>query len=202
VYVRRRSPISRIVSVCVLVAVLVIGGSRIKHAIDSGNQVQSEANRLSALADGGLGSSYLLEKNLAGALTALRARIGPRAPMLEVQVAPTAVEFQYVVGQRAAGFTANTVQPRLVPEQVTLDGTASPRSQSFSLSVVRAGVPSGFVRAIRRMPGLSDFSLASATLAKQPVDERVEWSIAGTGGGRELTFLARPNGTHLRATPR
>jgi hypothetical protein len=59
-------------------------------------------------------------------------------------------------------------------------------------------VPPALVSAISRKPGLSDFSLESATLEKQPADGHIEWSIVGTGGGRELVFTARPGGQHLR----
>jgi hypothetical protein len=59
-------------------------------------------------------------------------------------------------------------------------------------------VPSALVKAIRRRPRLSDFSLAAATLAKDPGGRRRMWSLAGTGGGHDLVFEARPNGTHLR----
>lgn len=200
-YIRRRNPIARLVSVVILIVALIIGATRVKHAIDAGNSVQSEANRLSKLSEGGLGSSYLIPKNLEHALASLRAKIGSDAPLIEVQLEPTAVEFQYVVGQRAAGFTANTVRPELVPEEVTLSGSGSPRAQSFPLSVVRATVPPQLVRAIRRRPGLSDFKLNGATLEKQPGDNRLGWSIVGTGGGHDVIFLARPNGTGLRRLP-
>ena len=179
-----------------LIVVLVIAGSRIKAALNSASRVQSDANRLAALSDGRLGSSYLIAKNLREALDAV-----PRAPMLEVHVNATSVEFQYVVGSRAAGFTANTVQPELIPEQVTLDGSASPRSRAFPLSIVRADVPSRLVRAVRRQPGLSDFELDAETLAMAPIDRRVEWTISGTGGGHNLNFTALPDGRHLRVLP-
>jgi hypothetical protein len=197
-YVRRRGPLARIISIVVLVAALAIAGPRIRSALQASNKVDSEAARLSQLSEGRLGSSFLIVANFRRELSGVRAKLGAHAPMLEVQVSPTAVEFQYVVGQRAAGLTANSVQPQLVPEEVTLSGDGSTRSQAFSLSIVRVAVPPAFVRAIRRKPGLSDFSLESATLEKQPADGRIEWSIVGTGGGHELVFTARPGGEHLR----
>jgi hypothetical protein len=197
-YVRRRGPLARIISIVVLIAALAIAGPRIRSALQASNKVDSEAARLSQLSEGRLGSSFLIVANFRRELSGVRAKLGAHAPMLEVQVSPTAVEFQYVVGQRAAGLTANSVQPQLVPEEVTLSGDGSPRSQAFSLSIVRVAVPPAFVRAIRRKPGLSDFSLESATLEKQPADGRIEWSIVGTGGGHELVFTARPGGEHLR----
>jgi hypothetical protein len=197
-YVRRRGPLARIISLVVLVAALAIAGTRIRSALQASNSVDAKAARLSQLSEGRLGSSFLITANFRRELSGVRGKLGAHAPMLEVQVSPTAVEFQYVVGQRAAGLTANSVQPQLVPEEVTLTGDGSPRSQAFSLSIVRVAVPPAFVRAIRRKPGLSDFSLESATLEKQPADGRIEWSIVGTGGGRELVFTARPGGEHLR----
>jgi hypothetical protein len=197
-YVRRRGPLARIISLVVLVAALAIAGTRIRSALQASNGVDAEATRLTQLSQGRLGSSFLVAANFRRELSGVRGKLGAHAPMLEAQVSPTAVEFQYVVGQRAAGLTANSVQPRLVPEEVTLTGEGSPRSRAFSLSIVRVSVPPALVSAIRRKPGLSDFSLESATLEKQPADGRIEWSIVGTGGGRELVFTARPGGQHLR----
>lgn len=196
-YVRRRSPLARLFALGVTVALLAVVGTRIKGALNNANRVQAQANHLSTLAEGGAGASLLIAANLRRELAGVRARIGARAPMIEVQVGSTGVEFQYVEGQRAAGFTANTVQPALVPEQVTLVGDGSPRSQSFPLSIVRAAVPGQLRAAIRRRPGLSDFTLESATLAKEPVAHHLVWTVAGTGGGHELVFEARPNGRGL-----
>jgi hypothetical protein len=81
---------------------------------------------------------------------------------------------------------------------VTIVGGGSPRSQAFPLTIVNAAVPSRLVQAIRRMPGLSDFTPVNATLRKQPFDGHVEWSVTGTGGGRAVNFLAEPAGGRLR----
>jgi hypothetical protein len=182
----------------VLIAGLAVAGVKIKDALHKSDAVQSEANRLSKLSEGGLGSSYLIEKTCASVLQAVRTRIGSQAPMLEVSVGPTAVQFQYATGNRAAGLTANTVQPALAPEQVTLTGSGSVKAASFPLTEVRESVPAQFAPKIRRIPGLSDFTLTNATLHRQPLDHHVGWTVVGTGGGRQLVFGARPNGTGLR----
>jgi hypothetical protein len=200
-YMRRRSPISRIVAVLVLVGGLALAGIKIKGAVHDSNVVDSQARRLSQLAEGGLGSSYLIQRNFAAALVSVRGKIGARAPMLEVDVNTTSVEFQYVVGQRAAGWQANSVQPTLVPEQVTLDSSASPRSRSFPLTLVRASTPSRLIREIKRRPGLSDFSVDAETLSRSPVDNHLGWTVVGSGGGHDVVFHARPDGTHLAQIP-
>jgi hypothetical protein len=196
-YLRTRSPFSWLIGLVVTVGLLIFAGTKIKSALNQANQVQAQANHLSVLANGGAGSSFLITRNFKRELDGVRARIGPHAPMIQVQLGRTAVEFQYAEGQRAAGLTANTVQPQLVPEQVTLDGNESVRKQSFSLSVVRAAVPVALVTAIRRRPGLSDFSVDSLTLAKDPLNGKLVWTVTGTGGGRSLVFLASPIGRGL-----
>jgi hypothetical protein len=98
---------------------------------------------------------------------------------------------------RAAGFTVNTVTPVLAPEEVTLDDPGPPGPHAFSLALVRAPVPAELMRAIRRRPGLSDFAPDSISLARSDIDRRVVWTVTGAGGGHELVFTARPDGSRL-----
>jgi hypothetical protein len=196
-YIRRRSPLGVILAVVVMGIGIGIVIPRISAALKSSRSVDAEARRLSQLAEGKLRSSYFITANFRRELSTVRRRLGPRAPMLEVDIARAGLEFQYVVGRRAAGFTVNTVQPQLKPEEVTLEEPGSPRKHAFSLALVRAAVPARLIRAIRRRPGLSDFSADSVSLARSDVDGRVEWTVTGAGGGHELVFTARPDGSRM-----
>jgi hypothetical protein len=196
-YVRRRSPLGVIVGLIVLGIGAAAVIPQINDRLKASGRDDAQARRLSELADGKLGSSYFITANFRRELSAVRRRLGPRAPMLEVDVARAGLEFQYVVGQRAAGFTVNTIQPGLKPEEVTLDEPGSPRKRAFSLALVRAGVPAALVRVIRRRPAFSDFTPDGISLARSDVDGRVEWSVTGAGGGHELVFTARPDGSRM-----
>lgn len=196
-YVRRRSPLGMIGGLIVIVALVVVVIPKIKGALKTSGQVDAQARRLSLLSEGKLGSSYFITRNFRRQLIAVRRRLSARAPMLEVDIARAGLEFQYVVGQRAAGFTVNTVTAVLAPEEVTLDDPGPPGPHAFSLALVRAPVPAELIRAIRRRAGLSDFAPDSISLARSDIDRRVVWTVTGAGGGHELVFTARPDGHRL-----
>ncbi len=196
-YVRRRSPLGVIVGLIVIGIGVAVVIPRINARLKASQRDDARAHRLSELAEGKLGSSYFITANFRRELTAVRRRLGPRAPMLEVDIARAGLEFQYVVGQRAAGLTANTVQPALEPEQVTLSEPGSPRRHAYPLALVHAPAPAAMVRAIRRRLDLSDFRPDSITLARSDVDGRLEWTVTGVGAGHELVFTAPPDGRRL-----
>jgi hypothetical protein len=196
-YVRRRSPLGVIGGLIVIGLLVAVVIPRIKGALKTSGQVDAQARRLSLLSEGKLGSSYFITRNFRRELAAVRRRLGARAPMLEVDIARAGLEFQYVVGQRAAGFTVNTVTAVLAPEEVTLDDPGPPGPHAFSLGLVRAAVPAELLRAIGRRPGLSDFAPDSISLARSDIDRRVLWTVTGAGGGHELVFTARPDGSRL-----
>jgi hypothetical protein len=196
-YLRRRSPLGVVLSLVIMGIGIGIVIPKIRAAFTASDRVDAQARRISQLAEGKLGSSYFIATNFRRELNAVRARLGPRAPMLQIAVARAGLEFQYVVGNRAAGLTVNTVQARLKPEEVTLDEPGSPRARAFSLALARAAVPAQLVRAVRHRPGLSDFAADSLMLARSDVDHRVEWTVTGAGGGHELVFTARPDGARL-----
>jgi hypothetical protein len=198
---RRRSPLSMLVSVVIFLACASVAAIKIRGALKNSDKVDQQAKRLDLLSEGKLGSSMVIARNLARAVDQVAARIGPHGLVLQVSVNPTSADFEYVIGERAAGYLETSESPVLEPEQETLEDQGSPRPHAFSLALVRPRAPSELVAAIRRRPGLSDFSLSDALLSRDPLSNKPAWVISGSGGGHDLTFRARPNGSGLKLLP-
>jgi hypothetical protein len=196
IYTRR--PLAYVVSLAILIGGGVWAAIKIKGAFKSSNRVNQEARRLDLLSQGKLGSSMLIPGNLTRALGQVRARVGADAKIVSVAVNITSAEFVYLAGGRVAGLMETSVKPVLEPQQETFDDPGSPRRAGFPLRLFDPTVPARFMPAIRRLHGLGDFTLSSATLARDPLTHKPDWSIAGTGGGRDLTLQARPDGSGLK----
>jgi hypothetical protein len=198
---RRRSPLSMVVSVVIFLACASVAAIKIRGALKKSDKVDQQAKRLDQLSEGKLGSSMVIARNLARAVNQVAARIGPQGLVLQVSVNPTSADFEYVIGERAAGYLETSESPVLQPEQETLEDPGSPRPHAFPLALVRPRAPSELVAAIRHRPGLSDFSLSDALLSRDPLSNKPAWVVSGSGGGHDLTFRARPNGSGLRQLP-
>jgi hypothetical protein len=193
-----RSPLAYIVSIAIFIGGGVWAAIKIKGAFENSNSVDAQARRLDLLSQGKLGSSMLLDRNLGRALHQVHATIGPNPLVVSVAVNATSAEFVYLAGGRVAGLQETSIKPVLVPEQETFDDPGSPRRAAFPLRLLNPRLPARFVAMIRRLHGLGDFVLSSATLSRDPVTHRPSWSISGTGGGRDLTLETRPDGSRLK----
>jgi hypothetical protein len=196
-----RSPLAYVVSLAILIGGGVWAAIKIKGAFESSNRVDQEARRLDLLSQGKLGSSMLIPGNLTRALGQVRAQVGPDAKVVSVVVNTTSAEFAYLARGRVAGLQETSVRPVLEPRQETFDDPGSPRLAAFSLRLLDPTVPARFVPAIRRLHGLGDFSMSSATLARDVLTHKPDWTISGTGGGRDLVLQARPDGGGLKRLP-
>src|SRR5947209_3754794 len=117
-----RSPIRMLASLAITLALGGVALWKVNGATHSADKVQQEARRLDQLSQGGLGSSLVIPANLARAVRQLTARLGPQTRLLEVTVNASSAEFQYLIGQRAAGYLETSETSQLQPEQVTLSG--------------------------------------------------------------------------------
>jgi hypothetical protein len=198
---RRRSPLSYIVALAILIGGGAWAAVKIKGALKNSDRVDQQARRLDLLSQGKLGSSMLIAANLSRALGQVEARIGADAKIVSATVNATSAEFVYLAGNRVRGFLETSVSPVLEPRQETFDDPGPPRRAAFALSLLDANVPSHFVLRVRRIRGLSDFSMAAARLSRDVITHQPEWSISGTGGGRDLTLHARPDGSRLKRLP-
>lgn len=193
-----RSPLAYIVSFAILIGGGVWASIKIKGALDNSHKVDQQARRLDLLSQGKLGSNMLLPANLGRALAQVKARVGPGARVVSVAVNDTSAEFVYLNGGRVAGAEETSITPVLQPREETFDDPGSPRKASFPLALLDPAVPGRFQPSIRRLHGLGDFNLSSATLARDVLTHRPDWTITGSGGGRDLTLEARPDGSRLK----
>jgi len=138
----------------------------------------------------------------ADALAQVRAAAGPGAQATSLSL--NDVQSQFIVregdGVRALSVRADSGE--LVEEEatVTISGNATIEDFSFGLDGLKPAAIDRMVAAAKKLSGAADFRPTVLNLERQiPTGSReLEWTINAEGGGRNLLYRARADGSGVR----
>ncbi|MBA2300359.1 MAG: hypothetical protein H0W22_06250, partial [Chloroflexi bacterium] len=141
------------------------------------------------------------------ALDAVKAEAGPGRKLTRLFINPVQTQFIVVKGDGDGdGIEAFSVRSddskEVVREEatITISGNATLEDFAFSLDAVDPSAIDRMLAAAKKRSGAGDFEPTVVSLERRiPFGERaLEWTINAEGGGRNLLYRAKPDGSEVR----
>jgi hypothetical protein len=126
----------------------------------------------------------------------IKGKLGSDAELLDMTVTPQSGNVKYRTGNRAAGFEWGLGHQGLDPVKVTLIGSGKLTDNVFPISKLSPDATTKLAAAVKAKAG-AGFKTQAMTLGLNPVTGAVEWTVTGTGSGRQLVFQANADATGL-----
>jgi hypothetical protein len=173
------------------------------RAFDTANRALDQAQQQTDDVRGTIADALDTDDYLSGAAFGavvhdIKAELGPDAELLDLTVTRDGGgNVKYRTGDRAAGFAWGPGHEGLEPVEVTLIGTGELEDNVFPIAKLSPDATATLTAAVKREAG-ADFAPQTMTLGMAPVTGDVRWTVTGEGGGRQLVFTAKPDGTRVK----
>lgn len=135
------------------------------------------------------------------ALSRVRGAVGPSAELTRLFINGTQTQFIVRRGDGVESYSVRSDSGELVQEDatITISGSATIKDFSFPLDGVKPGAIDPMLASARKQSGAQDFEPSVLSLERSiPFGSRaLEWTINATGGGRNLLYRAKPDGSDV-----
>jgi hypothetical protein len=136
---------------------------------------------------------------LASALAKVRDAVGQGAEVTQVSINDVQSQFFVRRGEGGEAYSVRADSGELQRQEatITITGSATIEDFAFGLDAVRPSAIDRMLRDARKLSGTADFEPTVLNLERRiPAGSReLAWTINAQGGGRNLTYRARANGT-------
>ena len=141
--------------------------------------------------------------SFASALSAVQAEAGSGRQLTRLFINPVQTQFIVVDGDGIEAFSVRVDDPDEVVREdatITISGNATIEDFAFPLDGVKPTAIDRMLSAARKQSAAGDFEPTVVSLERRiPFGDRaLEWTINAEGGGRNLLYRAKPDGTEVR----
>ena len=151
----------------------------------SGDSVSNEGN-----------SDLFTSAGFQKAYDAVTDEAGENVQALETQITDGGASFKLRNGEQATGFIYTGGE--LHDVKVDVIGTGSLEGQDYPFSEVDPEAIDKIISGIKQQAGVPDLKVTVMTLAQNPVDGQLKWTMNAEGGGRTgLVYTAEPDGSNV-----